>query len=756
MKFVVSAALASRVSVAVILGCSVFGMSPVTAQDLSTVVNRGMGTTGTGNVSIGPQLPWASINPGPETPDGYSDGYHAEKKIIGFSQLHVTGTGSFGKYGQFLVTPQIGIKNPNAHPGSEKSDEVAGIGSYQVRLKDPGILCKVSPTEHSAIYQFTYPESDESSLLIDLSYSIPGTIFNAGYMDEGEVFVDPKSHTIRGWGSYWGGWSAEAVRVYFCAEYSRDAEVVGTWKNKKGGEGELSKKCENKDDKIGAWLKFKTKDQETIGLKLAVSFTSMDRAAEFLKAEIPDWDFEKVKSAAESAWRDKLGQVRLEGGTEDERTMFYTTLFNTMRMPKNRTGDNPHWQSDQPYWDDHYCVWDSWKTTFPLHLLLHESMVRDNLKAFIDRYKHNGRVMDAFVGGNDRFYKWTGKDAPEWLGNQGGDDVDNIFADACVKGVEGIDWKEAYEFLKFNADQQRTPSYRVDDRGWVPFREFEFGLYCSRSIEFAYNDFCVSEVAAKFRQTEDAKRYAKRSSGWENLWNPDEESDGFKGFLAPRWHDGTWLKFDPKNSRSEPSYGVTDRSFYQGSSWVYSYFIPHDFARLIELSGGKEAYVKRLEHALDKKLIDFSNEPSFLTPFSFIYAGRPDLASKWVRSNFKNYTMTSYPGDEDGGAMSSWYVFASLGLFPNAGQDVYLLNGPRFPKATLTRENGAKIVIEGVDASPENIYVQSLTVNGKPWDKAWLRHEDIKNGATLRFVMGPEPSDWGTKNPPPSVSQPAN
>jgi putative alpha-1,2-mannosidase len=193
-----------------------------------------------------------------------------------------------------------------------------------------------------------------------------------------------------------------------------------------------------------------------------------------------------------------------------------------------------------------------------------------------------------------------------------------------------------------------------------------------------------------------------------------------------------------------------DRCFYEGSAWIYSYFVPHDFAGLIELSGGSQTFCDRLQLAARNNLIDMGNEPSFLTLYSFIYAGRPDLCSYWVRHALGNYHVEGYPGDDDGGAMSAWYVFAALGLMPNAGQDVYLLNGPLYPRATLTLENGKQIVIEGVNVSAQNLYVQSLTINGVPWPRAWLRHSDIKNGATLRFVMGSKRSDWGGAPPPSS------
>ena len=420
-----------------------------------------------------------------------------------------------------------------------------------------------------------------------------------------------------------------------------------------------------------------------------------------------------------------------------------------MRMPRDRTGDNPAWTSTAPYWDDYYCVWDTWRTLFPLHVLLHPDLVRDNLHAFADRLQHNGQVGDAFIGGNERAYKWVGRDRPEWLGNQGGDDVDNIIADAYVKGVPGVDWPAVYRIVKTHADQERAAAYRAQDRGWIPFRKYSLGLYCSRTLEYAYNDDCAAALAAGLGFTNDAARWTRRSHGWENLWNPQAVSDDFTGFITPRNADGTWVPFDPKRETTANSPGGTDRCFYEGSAWIYSYFMPHDFPRLITLSGGPARFCQRLQYALQNDLIDFSNEPSFLTLYSFIYAGRPDLCTEWVRRNAGGYGPDHFPGDEDSGAMSAWYVWAALGLMPNAGQDIYLLSGPFQPQATITLANGRQILIAAENLSPQNIYVQSLTVNGRDWPQAWLRHRDLQNGAVLHYVMGPQPSSWGQKIRPP-------
>lgn len=729
------------------------GVAVEPVRNITSKVNVFMGVAGRGNVVVGPQLPWGSVNPSPDTPEGNSDGYSTRKKIRGFSQLHVTGTGSCGKYGQFLISPQIGLQTAEAGHDSEKSGEQASVSEYKVRLKDYGILCEFTPTEHAVIYRLTYPASDAAHLVIDLGRNIPENGSAAGYADDGEVFVDAAKREITGWGSYWGGWSAEPVRVYFAARYDTAETGFGTWLNGSVQPSVATQRVGARGDRLGAYLKFTTATNQMVMLKLGVSFTSIAQARAYLQQEIPAWDYAAVERAAAGAWANKLNQIEIEGASEDRASVFYSSFYNTMRMPKNRTGDNPGWTSAEPYWDDYYCVWDTWRTLFPLHVLLHEGMVRDNIRAFVDRLTHNGQVQDAFIGGNDRYYKWVGRERFEWLGNQGGDNVDNIIADAYAKRVPGVDWEKAYQVIKFHADQERAPAYRAEGRGWIPYRKYAFGLYCSRTMEFAYNDFCAAQMARGLGRTNDATGYRQRSRGWENLWNPQTESDGYKGFITPRWMNGAWVDFDPKHEQTAGSPGGVDRSFYEGSSWIYSYFVPHDFARLIELSGGDEPYCERLEHALQKNLIDFSNEPSFLTPYSFIYAGRPDLCSYWVRKNAAGYGANAYPGDEDSGAMSAWFVFAALGLMPNAGQDIYLLSGPFFPKATLTMENGKQIVIEAVNGSPENIFVQSLTVNGAPWPQAWLRHQDLKNGASLRFVMGAKPSGWGTSAPPPSDSR---
>ena len=309
--------------------------------DATSKVNMFMGVAGRGNVVVGPQLPWGSVNPSPDTPEGNSDGYSSRKKIRGFSQLHVTGTGSCGKYGQFLLSPQIGLNIAEAGHDSEKADEVAGVSEYKVRLKDFDIFCEFTPTAHAAIYRFTFPASDDAHLAIDLGRNIPENGSAAGYAEEGEVFVQADKREISGWGSYWGGWSAEPVRVYFAATYDTAGVGYGTWSNENIEASVATQKVAGRGDRIGAFIKFKAATNQPVLLKIAVSFKSIEQARVYLEREIPDWNYSKVEQAAKAAWAKKLGQVEVQGGSAEQISIFYSSLYNTMRMPKNRTGDNP-------------------------------------------------------------------------------------------------------------------------------------------------------------------------------------------------------------------------------------------------------------------------------------------------------------------------------------------------------------------------------------------------------------------------------
>jgi predicted alpha-1,2-mannosidase len=710
-------------------------------------VDPRIGVLGDGATVIGPALPFGSIHPSPDTADGTHSGYSPKKPIRGFSQLHVSGTG-WGQYGCFLVSPQIGLATkPDAHE-SDKADEKAEAHQYQVRLSRYDILTQVTPAKRSAIYRFTFPESNQAHILLDAAHHIPGDVVKQmkKYLNKpipASLTISEDGRSISGTSRYPGGFGGPYT-VHFYAEFDRAPTAIGTWRDDKTEEGSRKIESSGKLEHLGSYARFDTKAGDVIQMKIGVSFLSVEQAKASLTSEIPDWSYDKVRDTAAKQWSDTLNAIKVKGGTDDERTIFYTALYHAHIMPRDRTGEFARFDPKAPMWDDHYAIWDTWRTMYPLMALIRPDMVRDSVNSFIERQRVDGSVADTFVGGSNQ------------LREQGGNGVDEIIADAHAKKIPGIDWEKAYGVMKYNADKRRNGANFDDPKlgdgpyrklGWIPADYSEQSKIMSNSmtLEYSYNDFGAAQLAEALGKKDDAKTYYERSKKWENLWNPNSENDGFKGFMMPRNVDGTWLETDHKKYP-----GSWKPYFYEANTWTYSYFVPHQVAKLVELMGGKEQFIKRLEYAFEKNLLDLYNEPAFLPPQWFHYVGRPDLAAKWIHHiTTAKYSLKGYPGDDDSGAMSSYYVWAKLGLFPNAGQDIYFINGPAFEHAVVNRPGQGALE---VTRQGKGIYVASVKLNGKTLTQSWLRHADLNGKAKLEFVMSETPTEWATKSaPPPSL-----
>ena len=700
-------------------------------------VDSRIGTTNdASNCVIGPQLPFGSINPSPQTPGGDHDGYDPGQPIRGFGQLHVSGTG-WGKYGQIFLSPQVGLAVGETQHDSPKSNELAFPYEYGVTLTRYNIRAEFTPSYHSAMYQFTFPKTNDGHLLLDLTHNIPLDIATnvGGKVLQGKVSVDSINNTIKGFGKYSGGFGGGDYYVYFFARLEKKPSLCGTWKNGLVQPKDTVESVVAINDRVGAYLKFSTQANEVVRMKIAVSFKSVAQAQKWLDEEIPDWDYATVKAKAKAAWNTELSKILIEESNSDKKKIFYSAMYHAMLMPRNRTNDMTGFAENAPVWDDHYAVWDTWRTLFPLMSLINPQMVSGNINSFIERLKKNKRVRDAYIAGLDM--------AEE----QGGNNIDNIIADGYLKGVTGVDWEAAYGVLKNNADKERAGwqgwgnnsitntlmgSYKK--QGWIPAGV----MSCSKSLEYSYNDYCAALVAKGLGKTTDYTTYLDRSQKWVNLWNPDAQSVQYKGFIVPKNADGSWVNIDLKKT-----WGSWVEYFYEASSWTYSYFVPHQMDRLVYMSGGADLFSAKLDYGFKNGLIDYANEPAFLAVQAFHYAARPDLASYWVRKLMTSkYSLKGYPGNDDSGAMSSWYIFSSLGFFPNAGQDIYYLVGPLYTKSSISLGEGKTISIEAQNASSANMYIQSCTINGVEWTKSWFSHSDIKEGATIKFVMGPNPSAW--------------
>jgi predicted alpha-1,2-mannosidase len=719
---------------------SLTGFPPAVAagfevRDLAPYVDPMIGATGqagTGKSAIGPCMPNGSIviNPhSPSSPDG--TGYSISDKISGFNNIN---TGSVYKYGNFLISPQTGLTCYDYGHDSDKANERAEAGYYSVDLTRYAIKTEITTSNKSVIYRMTYPAAANGSASLVI-YPCHGIMSDNSYAT---VNYDSANNLVTGYVDCNGGWYyVQNVRVYYALKFSKAVTEYGMFRDR--GNTLLPNTSSISGNLVGCYLKFSTGANEQVYAKMAISTKSEDNAKSFLNNEIPAWDFDGVKTANKNAWNQALSGILIDdpGATVDEKKIFYTALYHAMVGPKNRTGDCP-WNYSGPYYDDHLCVWDTFRSNFPLMTLLKESMVRDTVQSFNEVFKHYGYANDALLGGQGDMI-------------QGGDDVDVLIADAYAKGISGINWTDAYNLLKGHATNSgRSSYYRENDRGWVPYDTLSQMAHAtaSKTLEFAYNDFCLARVAEGLGFTGDRDRFGVRSGNWTSLWNPSVTSEGYAGFIQSKDINGSWVGQDPAYTE-----GPFSKHFYEGNSWTYSFFAPHQMQRVIDLMGGQANFVSRLQNYLNNHY-EIYNEPCFLTPFLFVYGSRPDLASYYVSAKLRpQFTTQRYPGDEDSGAMSSLYVFAMLGFFPVAGQDLYLVNGPRFNKVTIQMENGNNVIINATNASTANIYVQSATLNGSALNKAWFTHGEIKNGATINFVMGSTASSWGTGAvPPPSYT----
>jgi predicted alpha-1,2-mannosidase len=461
--------------------------------------------------------------------------------------------------------------------------------------------------------------------------------------------------------------------------------------------------------------------------------------------EIAGFDFDGTRASALTVWDSALSPVQLNGASDQEQQVFYTALYHTMLMPVDRTGENPLWQSREPYYDDFYTLWDTFRTSSPLLTLIAPQRQDEIVRSLIDIYRHEGWLPDGRSG------NFNGR-------TQGGSDVDFVIADALLKQLPDIDWETAYRAVV--KDAEATPKDQIKEgRGdlgdWktIGYLSIEgVDRPASKQMEYAANDYEIAVMAKALHHQDDYEKYLKRSENWVHLWDADAEDDGFKGFIWSKHRDGAWKSpFDPK---VEGTWGSD--TFYEGNSWTYSTFVPQDVATLIRMSGGNEQFVKRLDafFAVPGRY-DVGNEPGFLAPYLYIWAGRQDRTADQIRrilaANF-HAGRTGIPGNDDSGAMSSWYAFGKMGFYPNAGQDVYLIGSPDFPEVSIHLANGKTFTIEARGVSAENRYIARAEWNGRPYTKAWFKYEDIMRGGRLVLTMVDHPVSWTSGEVPPSAS----
>jgi predicted alpha-1,2-mannosidase len=378
--------------------------------------------------------------------------------------------------------------------------------------------------------------------------------------------------------------------------------------------------------------------------------------------------------------------------------------------------------------------------------LVNENRQIEIVNALLDIYKNEKYMPDARTGFcNGR--------------TQGGSTCDVLVADAFVKGLKGIDYEMGLASMLKNAEVPPGDNEQKEGRGGLSDYE-NLGYVsvvhersASRTVEYAYNDWCLAQVAKKMGKDAIAEKYTQRSGNWQNLWRPISD-EGFTGFIMPRNSDGRWWGgiYAPFTVHTDGGWGDP---FYEGASWEYSFYVPHDVSRLIEMCGGKETFIARLDTFFRKGYFNVTNQPGFLTPVMYNYAGAQYKTAEVARdilSRHYNDAPDGVPGNDDSGSMGAWYCFHALGFFPSAGQDIYLISSPVFRKAAIAMDNGKTFTIAANNSSEKNIYIKSAKLNGKPLNRSWFRHTEIMDGGTLEFEMTDKPVRWDTGEPPPSES----
>jgi predicted alpha-1,2-mannosidase len=721
---------------------------------LITYADPFVGTENGGNIVPGAQIPFGFVHASPDTVNPNTAGYNPHENILGFSQTHVSGTGGASKYGNFLTTPLVGNLHVN-NLASPKTEEEASPGYYTVRLTRSNVKAELTATRLVVMHRYTYPKSQLSHLLIDVSSVVQpesgkDAIKNPHPIDCWARVIPP--NRIEGSGNFVGGWNQSPYTIHFSAEFDRPFNAFGTWRDDRIDPSTTSASNEGK---VGAYATFDTTNNQKVQMKIGVSFISTEKARANLLQEIPDWAFDGVRRQAEALWESALGQIKIEGGGEEQQKIFYTSLFHSYYMPHDLTGENVWWNSAEPHYEDFYAIWDTFRTHFPLLTLIQPERQRDMVRSLIDTYVHTGWMPDSRIAGANGM-------------TQGGSNSDVVIADALAKGVMGIDYRKAYEAMVKNAEVQSSrPLYEgreISEYKQLGYVSMNYPRSASRTVEYAYDDFCIAQVAQTLGNTADSQKYFQRAKNWMKLWNDESRS------IRPRYADGSWLKpFAAQHFYPDKDYSYWDAPFYEGGGYIYGTYVPHDVQGLINKLGGDDGFITWLDTfftnpptrdpAFDKGLYNHNNEPDFLAAFLYIHAGHPERTAQRVRRILATEYATGpggLPGNDDSGAMSSWYVWAVIGLYPNAGQPFYYIGSPLFQRSTISLGGGRRFIVEARETSPSNLYVQSATLNGRTLDRAWLKHEEIASGGKLVLRMGATPSAWGRENRPPSMTTAAS
>ncbi len=708
------------------------------ARQISGSVDPFIGTGGHGHTFPGATTPFGLVQLSPDTRyEGWDacGGYHySDTSILGFSHLHLSGTG-IADYGDILVTPSLRTLDftPTAEgkpayrnrSSFSHGDETASPGYYSVLLGDGGIRAELTATPRCGFHRYTFPKSDSAAIIIDLLHGLgPDRVV------ESEIRITG-ANEVTGYRRS-SGW-ANDQRIWFVAEFSKPFSGFGIVRN----DTIVAESRADSGTNLRAFVTYRTGLVEEVLVRVGVSTVGPEGARKNLAAEIRDWDFNKVRATAELVWERELSRIVAEGGSEREQRIFYTALYHAMIAP-NIANDvdgnyrgmdmNVHSEKDFTMYSV-FSLWDTFRALHPLLTLLDPARTSDFIRSMLRKYEEGGVLPVWELASNETWTMIGYHSVP-------------VIADAYAKGVRGFDSTLALAAMKASAGINRFGMEPYRKYGYVPGDQE--GESVSKTLEYAYDDWCISRFAGAIGDATTAAKFDERSRYYVNLFDPAS------GFMRPRINGGWVEPFDPR--------AVTFH-YTEANPWQYTFFAPHDIGGLISLYGGEEPFIGKLDSLFygssgttGREQADITgmigqyaqgNEPSHHFAYLYAHAGAPWKTQNIVRT-IMDSLYTDRPdglcGNDDCGQMSAWYVFSALGFYPVApGTPLYTTGSPIFPRVRINLPNRRVFVVEAQGVSSVNRYIQSVTMNGRQSGGMALRHDVITAGGEVVFTMGPRP-----------------
>ncbi|HEX5885525.1 MAG TPA: GH92 family glycosyl hydrolase, partial [Pyrinomonadaceae bacterium] len=678
-----------------------------------------IGTAGHGHTFPGAIVPFGMVQLSPDTRltgwDGCSGYHYSDSIIYGFSHTHLSGTG-ISDYGDILLLPTVGeVSFDKVHTASfQHQNETARPGYYSVKLDDDNILVELTTTARVGMHRYTFPRTEQANILIDLAHR--DKVIDSGLRITGDT-------TVVGWRRS-EAWAKDQI-VYFALEFSQPF-------------------TSHRAADLKTHFRFDTRAGAPVLVKVGISSVDIDGALKNLHAELNHWNFDKVRADATAAWNTELNKIVVTSGTQPQLTNFYTGLYHAMTAPnlfmdvdgRYRGRDFKTHKADDFTNYTVFSLWDTFRAAHPLYTIIDRKRTRDFIKTFLVQYEQGGRLP---------VWELAANETDTMIGYH----AVSVIADAAVKGIDGFDLQKAFDAMKHSAElRQHRGLGAYIDKGFIEMEEERESV--SKVLEYAYDDWCIAEVARMLGKTSDYQRYSARAQSYKNVF------DVRSGFMRPR-SNGNWIEpFDPR----EVTFGFTE-----ANSWQYTFFAPQDISGLVVLMGGRRRFAEKLDQlfAADSRTTGreqaditgligqyaHGNEPSHHMAYLYNYVGQPWKTQSRVRqitSQFYKPEPDGLIGNEDCGQMSAWYVLSAAGFYPvTPGSTVYAIGSPLFPEVRFNLENGKSFVVRAGNVSEQNVYIQSATLNGRAYNKSFLLHDDLMAGGELVFQMGPRPnSRWGS------------